>query len=107
EIPTETLDDETVVQALDNETANETASGTVNETLDNATGNATGNATSPPIVTGTDEVTMETTPAETATADLPTFTPIQAAQVNVSPTPAAPLSFTGVILAVAVAGLLA
>ncbi|WP_292727118.1 hypothetical protein, partial [Methanoculleus sp.] len=69
-----------------------------NETLDNET--------SPPVVIGTDEATMETTPAETATADLPTFTPIQAAQANVSPTPAAPLSFIGAILAVAVAGLL-
>ncbi|PKL61927.1 MAG: hypothetical protein CVV31_08805 [Methanomicrobiales archaeon HGW-Methanomicrobiales-2] len=107
EIPTETLDDETVVQALDEETPEETLNETTSGTLDNETTNGTANETSPPVVIGTDEATMETTPAETATADLPTFTPIQAAQANVSPTPAAPLSFIGVILAVAVAGLLA
>ena len=107
-----TLDEETPVATLDEETPRETPDEemtpdeettreTLNETT-NETALETINETGPPVVIGTDEAT----PAETSTADLPTFTPIQAAQVDGSATQAAPLSLAGVILAVAVAGLL-
>ncbi|HOZ43901.1 MAG TPA: hypothetical protein PLD13_09915, partial [Methanoculleus sp.] len=56
----------------------------------------------PPIVIGTD-----TAPAETPTVELPTFTPLQAAQVDSSPATPVPLSLTGVIVALAFAGFLA
>lgn len=104
-----TLDEETPIATLDDETPRETLNDTSNETI-NETALETINETGPPVVIGTDEVTpaatTEATPAETSTAELPTFTPIQAAQVNGSATQAAPPSITGVILAVAVAGLL-
>ncbi|WP_243669420.1 hypothetical protein [Methanoculleus chikugoensis] len=84
--------EETLVGPVENATPEETPAGT---------GNNTTNETGPPIVVGTDEAT----PADTATAELPTFTPIQAAQVNGSVTQAAPLSLTGAILAALVAAL--
>jgi SH3-like domain-containing protein len=72
------------------------------------TANETAVETGSPIVVATDAATMEVTPAETSTVELPTFTPLRAAQVdsNSSPTASAPLSLTGVIVALAVAGLL-
>ena len=119
ETPIETIDEETPIETLETETtlndvapeetligsANDTAGETVNETA-----NETAIETGPAVVVETDEATpaatTEATPAETSTAELPTFTPIQAAQVNGSATQAAPLSLAGIILAVAVAGLL-
>ena len=62
--------------------------------------NETARETGPPTTTGTDEMTTET--METSTADMPTFTPIMAAEVNPDQTQAAPLSLLG-----AVVGLLA
>ncbi|WP_292410912.1 MULTISPECIES: hypothetical protein [unclassified Methanoculleus] len=103
----ETLDDVTPDETPSNETpADGTTNETANETPGNETLNETAVETGPPIIIGTDEVTTEATPAETSTAEMPTFTPIQAAQVNVSPTATAPLSLVGVVTAVAVAGLL-
>ncbi|KLK87781.1 hypothetical protein SZ63_09185 [Methanoculleus sediminis] len=114
ELPEDTLDgamenetpEETLAGTVENETPEETLAGTVeNETLEETLAGPSGNTTNesaPPVVVETDEAT----PAETSTADLPTFTPIQAAQVNGSATQAAPLSIAGVVLAVAVAGLL-
>jgi len=92
ETPEETLTEETPVGPVENETPEETPAGT---------GNNTTNETGPLVVVGTDEAT----PVDTATAELPTFTPIQAAQVNGSATQAAPLSIAGVILAALVAAL--
>ncbi|MDD3070049.1 MAG: hypothetical protein PHX88_02490, partial [Methanoculleus horonobensis] len=101
--------EETSVGTVENETPEGTLAGTVeNETsgepLIGPSGNTT-NESAPPVVVETDEATPETTPADTATAELPTFTPIQAAQVNGSTTQTAPLSLTGVILAALVAGI--
>ena len=101
--------EETQVGSLDNETPEETQVETTNDTISmttNDTTNETAMETGPPIIVGTDEVTMEATPAETSTVEMPTFTPIQAAQVNPSPTASAPLSLISIIAAVAIAGLL-
>jgi len=101
--------EETQVESLDNETPEETQVETTNDTISmttNDTTNETAMETGPPIIVGTDEVTMEATPAETSTAEMPTFTPIQAAQVNPNPTASAPLSLISIIAAVAIAGLL-
>lgn len=106
--PNETPE-ETQVESLDNETPEETQVETTNDTISmttNDTTNETAMETGPPIIVGTDEVTMEATPAETSTAEMPTFTPIQAAQVNPNPTASAPLSLISIIAAVAIAGLL-
>ena len=107
----ETTDDTTSVTT--NETTDETTSETASVTTDdttsvtaNETTNETPMETGAPIIVGTDEVTMEATPAETSTVDMPTFTPIQAAQVNPSSTASAPLSLISIIAAVAIAGLL-
>ncbi|WP_292393959.1 hypothetical protein [Methanoculleus sp. UBA303] len=105
--------EETQVGSPDNETPEETQVETTNDTISmttndttNDTTNETAMETGPPIIVGTDEVTMEATPAETSTVEMPTFTPIQAAQVNPSPTASAPLSLISIIAAVAIAGLL-
>ncbi|MDN7012808.1 hypothetical protein FGW20_07090 [Methanoculleus sp. FWC-SCC3] len=121
ETPEETLDDETpettldetpeetLVGVMENETPEETLTGAVeNETAEETlaeTSKNTTNETAPPVVVEPDETTPETTPVDTSTAELPTFTPIQAAQVNGSTTQVAPTSLAGAILAVLVAGL--
>ncbi len=97
ETPEETLagiteDEAPELTLVENETPEETLT---------VTGNSTTNETSPPVVVGTDEAT----PAGTATTELPTFTPIQAAQINGSATQVAPLSLAGAILAALAAAL--
>lgn len=62
--------------------------------------NETAMETEPPATTGQDEVMTEATPAE-----MPTFTPMLAVEVETSPTQAAPAPFLSVIVALTVAGL--
>ena len=75
---------------------------TTNDTIvSNETTDETANETDidePPATPGTDEVTTETTLVETSTAEMPTFTPMMAAEVNPDQTQAAPLSLQGVVV---------
>lgn len=111
ETPRETQDaviesattEETLTGAVENETPEETLIGTVeNETPEESLAGPASNTTNETrsaIVVEMDEVT----PAETSTAALPTFTPIQTAQVDESVTQAAPPSPAGIVLAIAAA----
>lgn len=112
ETPTDTQIEEPLNESLENRTlsavpGNETLDNeTYNGTLESDIANTTTTVTGPPVIIGMDEEPIETAPVENTTVDMPTFTPIQAAQVNPSPTSAAPLSVIGAIGAIAVAALL-
>jgi len=118
ETPAETpTPEEETLAGITSTTANDTTGVMANDTtgvMANDTTGVTANDTTgetpvergPPIVIGTDAVKADTTPVEASTAELPTFTPLQAAQVDSSPATPVPLSLTGSIVAVAIAGFL-
>jgi len=87
---TETSSSDVMAETTTNDTivSNETTDETANET----------DIDEPPATPGTDEVTTETTLVETSTAEMPTFTPMMAAEVNPDQTQAAPLSLQGVVV---------
>jgi len=102
ETPAETLTpEEETLAGITSTTANDTTGVMANDTT-----GETPVERGPPIVIGTDAVKADTTPVEASTAELPTFTPLQAAQVDSSPATPVPLSLTGSIVAVAIAGFL-
>ncbi len=102
ETPAETpTPEEETLAGITSTTANDTTGVTANDTT-----GETPVERGPPIVIGTDAVKADTTPVEASTAELPTFTPLQAAQVDSSPATPVPLSLTGSIVAVAIAGFL-
>jgi len=102
ETPAETpTPEEETLAGITSTTANDTTGVTTNDTT-----GETPVERGPPIVIGTDAVKADTTPVEASTAELPTFTPLQAAQVDSSPATPVPLSLTGSIVAVAIAGFL-
>jgi len=102
ETPAETpTPEEETLAGITSTTANDTTGVMANDTT-----GETPVERGPPIVIGTDAVKADTTPVEASTAELPTFTPLQAAQVDSSPATPVPLSLTGSIVAVAIAGFL-
>lgn len=102
ETPAETpTPEEETLAGITSTTANDTTGVMANDTT-----GETPVERGPPIVIGTDAVKADTTPVEASTAELPTFTPLHAAQVDSSPATPVPLSLTGSIVAVAIAGFL-